>query len=184
MVREKKMRRPRSPLPPKVTARWDLFPVNTGKPVITCKTGNGQVKVLTEKKRTLPEAARPYMFKPGQSGNPEGGRRHNPAIKALKKITLEVYREIIELVLTENISELERIENDPQTPAIQVGAARAFRLGIQRGDWNLIEQFAARLVGKIPDELNVRSQNLNANLNGALDPLKVKAALKELEEEV
>jgi len=45
-----------------------------------------QNKKENKKKHTLPEAAKPYMFKPGQSGNPGGrpkGRSISAAMKAL-----------------------------------------------------------------------------------------------------
>ena len=41
-----------------------------------------------KKKRTLPEAARPYMFKPGQSGNP-GGRPKNDVAAELARAVIE-----------------------------------------------------------------------------------------------
>ena len=124
------------------------------------------------------------QFKKGQSGNPEGGRAHNPAIKALKNLTVETYREVIELVLTGNLAQLKAMAEHPETSALQVGIATAFMKAIQSGDYSVIERIAERIVGKIPDELNVRSTNTNANLNTAIDKAKLKAAMAELEKDV
>lgn len=123
-------------------------------------------------------------FKKGKSGNPDGGRTHNPAVRALKKLTLETYREVIELVLTGNLSDLKRMAEHPSTPAIQVGVATAFMKAIKNGDYAVIERIAERIVGKIPDELKVSSSNVNANLNATIDKEKLKAALEQLEREV
>lgn len=103
-------------------------------------------------------------FKPGQSGNP-GGVPLNPIAKALKELTVQTYREVIELVLTGNIDALKAMIKDQKTPAIQVGVATAFMKAIQTGDYGVIERIAERIVGKIPDEINLVSKNLNANVN-------------------
>lgn len=124
------------------------------------------------------------QFKKGQSGNPEGGRRHNPIRQALGQLTVKTYREVIELVLTGNVSDLTAMILDPKTPAIQVGVATAFKMAIQTGDYGVIERIAERIVGKIPDELNVSSLNFNANLHANIDNDKVKAALALLEKEI
>lgn len=117
--------------------------------------------MTTKKKKGLPKAAEPYKFKPGQSGNPNGGRAHNPITKALKNLTVETYREVIELVLTGNVDALKEMMADPKTSALQVGVATAFLKAIRTGDYAVIERIAERIVGKIPDELNVNAKNLN-----------------------
>jgi len=124
------------------------------------------------------------QFQKGRSGNPAGARAHNPAIKALRKLTLETYREVIELVLTGNLTELKAMAEDPDTPAVQVGIATAFMKAIKNGDYSVIERIAERIIGKIPDELNINSKNVNANLNAAIDKEKLKAAYAELEKDV
>lgn len=175
--------KPRSPLPPRIEPRWDLFPVasvNTGKSKLTVPKGIDSVAYEIGHGKPPKQ----FQWKPGQTGNPDGGRAHNPAIRALRKLTIELYREVIEVVLTGNMWELEAIENDPETPAIQVGVAKSFRLAITRGDWLMIEQVASRIVGKIPEQLIVESKNLNANINVAIDNEKMKAALKALEEKI
>lgn len=123
------------------------------------------------------------QFKPGQSGNPLGGKLHNPAIRALTKLTVETYREVIELVLTGNLTDLKNMVENPKTPAIQVGVAAAFMKAIKSGDYAVIERIAERIVGKIPDQLNVSSTNMNANVNTTIDAVKLKAALEKLNSE-
>lgn len=122
-----------------------------------------------------------YQWKKGQSGNPEGGRAHNPAKRALKKLTLESYQEMIELVLTGNLSQLKEIADNPSTPALQVGIAVCFMKALKNGDHDIIERIAERIVGKIPDKIEVNSKNLNANLNAPIDRAELKAALAKLE---
>ncbi len=124
-----------------------------------------------------------YQFKKGVSGNPEGARAHNPVTKALKNLTIETYREVIEAVCTGNLANLRVIIEDPNTSALQVGVAKAFVNAISSGDYAVIERIAERIVGKIPDELNVVSKNLNANVNSKpIDRKEVKDIVAKLEE--
>jgi len=126
---------------------------------------------------------KPHQFKPGQSGNPEG-RRPNPIARALKELTVDTYRKVIETVLSGNIDALRAMIQDPNTSALQVGVATAFLKALQAGDYATIERIAERIVGKIPDELNVNSKNLNANINATVDREKLKLALAKLQSEV
>lgn len=126
---------------------------------------------------------KPHQFKKGApSANPEGARLHNPIAKALRNLTIETFREVIEVVLTGNLAQLEKIVKDPKTSALQVGVAMAFHRALKAGDYATIERIAERIVGKIPDELKVTSTN--ANLNASIDPVKLKAALAQLENDV
>ncbi len=138
------------------------------------------------KKRTLHPKARPHMFRPGVSGNPNGRPigTVNPIQKALKNLTIESYRECIEAVCTGNLANLKAMVDDPKISALQVGIARAFIKAMQAGDYAVIERIAERIVGKIPDELKVSSQNVNANLNASIDKEKLKAALEHLDKDV
>lgn len=119
--------------------------------------------------------------KKGEIRNPEGGRTHNPLTKALKKLTIETYREVIELALTSNIKALKEIAEHPKTPAVQVGVAFALIGAVKKGDWEVLEKIASRIVGKIPDQLNVVSQNHVAV--AIVDEAKMKESLKKLKEE-
>lgn len=135
-------------------------------------------------KSKLTPAMKAKQFKPGQSGNPKGRPPLSPIQRALKNLTIESYREVIEAVCTGNIDNLKQMVEDPKTSALQVGVARAFMKAIQAGDYAVIERIAERIVGKIPDELKVSSSNINANLNATIDKQKLKAALEQLEKDV
>lgn len=127
---------------------------------------------------------KPFHFKKGQSGNPQGGRAHNPASKALRNLTIDSYREIIELVMTGNLGELRKLSESRTVPAIQVGVARAFLKALNRGDYDIIERIAQRIIGKIPEVIKVQSTNTNINATaGKIDRSILKKVFKELEEE-
>lgn len=130
-----------------------------------------------------PHGGEKTRFKPGQSGNPKG-RPLNPIPRALKELTVETYRKVIEVVCTGNLDELRRMVTDPKVSALQVGVARAFIKAMETGDYATIERIAERIVGKIPDELVVNSKNLNANINASVDKETMKKALAKLELDV
>ncbi len=128
-----------------------------------------------------------HQFKKGApSANPEGARKHNPAIIALGKLTVQTYREVIEVVLTGNLQSLKDMVDDPKTSALQVGIATAFIKAIKSGDYAVIERIAERIVGKIPDEINL---NANSKLTlvdrvKSIDREALREAMKDLEHDV
>lgn len=138
------------------------------------------------KKKTLPAAMKKFQFPKGQSGNPEGARLQNPAIRALRNLTIEAYREVIELALVGNITGLRDIINDSKrreskVSAVQAGVATALLRSISRGDPTVLEMFAARIVGKIPEVIDLKGRV--AVGVGKIDPIELRKAMKKLEEE-
>lgn len=126
------------------------------------------------------------QFKKGQSGNPQGGRAHNPAIRALKKLTDKVFREVIELIHTDNVAAIKKLAENPNTPAIQAGVAVAFLKAIKSGDYHVIRAVAAEIIGKVPDIVQVQQQG-NLEINATItkiDPASLKAAMDKLQEDV
>lgn len=120
-------------------------------------------------------------WKKGKSGNPEGGRAHNPLTRALRNVTLETYREIIELVMTSDLAAIKKIAENPKSTGLQVGIAVSFLKAIKNGDYAVIERIAERIIGKIPDEINVKS-TLNAKVN-VIDRAALARAMAELHDE-
>jgi hypothetical protein len=125
-------------------------------------------------------------FKKGEIRNPEGARAHKkPFDLKLRKLTIDTYREIIELVLSGDRTELVARANNPKTPALEAGIITSVLKAIKNGDYSVIERIAERIIGKIPDVVKV--QSLNTNIDGAnlpVDMVAVRAAMKKLEEDV
>lgn len=119
------------------------------------------------------------QFKPGKSGNPSGRPALNPIFKALKNLTVQSYREVIEKVCTGNIDALRIMAEDSKTSALQLGVVKSMIKAIMSGDYATIDRIAERVVGKIPDELNVNSTNTNLN-SEPIDPIKLKEARAKL----
>jgi hypothetical protein len=94
-----------------------------------------------------------HRFKPGQSGNPKG-RIANPAMKALRSLTLESYREVVQLVVSGSIDELKDLAEQKES-ALKAGVARAFLKAISKGDYAVIEAIAQRVIGKIPEVVHI-----------------------------
>ena len=122
------------------------------------------------------------QFKKGQVANPKG-RPINP-FAAYRKMTVEIYREVIELIFDGDIDGLQNIVQDKKEKVLKVALAACVLKAMKSGDYSVIEQMMSRVVGKIPDEINVNSKNLNTNLNTQLDMTKLKAAMKKLESDV
>lgn len=145
---------------------------------------------MAKRKHKLPPQLNETKWKPGTSGNPNGRPKGttNPIQRALKELTIDTYREVIEMVLTGNLDALKEIAESKTAAAIQVGLARAFIKAIKEGDHEVMERMAERIIGKIPDQINLVSKNLNANMDvpaeSAVTVDEVKAAFNELEREV
>jgi hypothetical protein len=140
-----------------------------------------------KKKKELPPELKRNIWKPGQSGNPKG-RPPNIIPNALRELTLKSYRDIIQTVVSGNKDALLAIIADESKSVLEIGIARAYFNAMRDGDVETIERLTARIVGKIPDELNVNAvtenKNLNINANGNIDPTLLKSALAKLNEEV
>lgn len=127
-----------------------------------------------------------HQFKPGQSGNPSGFPKMDPRSRVIKELTLAAYRNCVDLVCTGNIAALEAMKNDATIPAIQMAVAAALATAMRTGDYDTIEKIVSRVIGKIPEEININSTNVNqnTNLNASVDEAVVKAALERLKSTV
>lgn len=121
-------------------------------------------------------------IKKGEIRNKRGAGAHNEALKAFRRLTIDRYREVIEVGLSSDLAGLQAIIKDPKTPALQLGIATALVKSFQRGDINVLEQLASRIVGKIPDKLEIQSEtNISISFE---DKTRLRNTIKELQEDV
>lgn len=114
-----------------------------------------------EKKKRAPMA---HWWKPGQSGNPSGGRAHDPALKALKRMTKDELAKIGQLVLDGDYETLVELAGDRSASVLaQMLASVCLRI-INKGDHAALDTLLNRIVGKVKDELDVGGTGLAARV--------------------
>lgn len=138
--------------------------------------------------RKLPDKMKATQFKPGQSGNPKGRVPLTEGQRALRNLTLSVYQDVLKAVLMGNLAEIKAMVTDPNSPGVRIGVATAFLKAIKEGDYAVIERIAERIIGKIPETINLNTSG--SSVTAAVDPMTpegqliLKAALAKLEADV
>ncbi len=105
-----------------------------------------------------PERSR---WKKGQSGNPAGGKKHDPALKRLKNLTKTELIDIGNLVIKGNIVELKAIAKNPDATVIQTMLASVAVKIIEKGDMSALDVLLNRLVGKVKEEIHASIDQAN-----------------------
>jgi len=94
-------------------------------------------------------------LKKGQVLNPDGARTHNKALQEVRRLTKEELAEVGSLIIRHNIDELRAIAKNPKTTVLKaMCAALAIRV-ISRGDPSAYDALLNRLVGKVPEKINM-----------------------------
>lgn len=122
-------------------------------------------------------------FKKGQITNPNG--QSGGLRSELKKLTLDTYRDIIQMVVTGDVEALQQIIKDPKQPAIKVAVATSFAIAMKKGDFETVELILSRLIGKVPDVIRVHNTGSIATteLNKKDDKERVRGIIAKLESE-
>lgn len=95
-----------------------------------------------------PKSIEPHRWKKGESGNPEGGRLHDPLMRQIRRMTREDIIEVGTLLLEENFAELQRIVSDPNTKALKMMLASVAGRAITNGDAKAMSLLLEQIVGK------------------------------------
>lgn len=106
-------------------------------------------------------------WKKGVSGNPDGGRKHDPEIRKLKALTKKEIAEVGELILMGNFQELLRMRDEvknlkSEDSALKVMIAAVAMRVVSKGDMVALDTLLNRLVGKVKDEIDL-SGTLTSN---------------------
>ena len=98
-------------------------------------------------------------FKKGVSGNPAGGKKHNPELKAIKNLTQKELIDVSNMVLKGTMEELLDIREDSESTVLQrMLAAVAVRV-MKKGDMHAMDILLNRMIGKVKDKIDVNNLN-------------------------
>lgn len=111
--------------------------------------------------------------------NPNGGRTHNPLVKAFIKVEQQHYREALQEVLDGDSKKLNALCKDPSVSSMKKLIAVSMRDAIKNTNFHLLERITERLFGKVPEDINLTAKTKATSV----DKDAVKAALKELKDE-
>lgn len=135
---------------------------------------------------TNPNPSPKTRIKKGEIRNPTGKGGLTPIKREVRKLTVEAYREIIDLVITNDIDQLQEIIRDKSQPALKVAIAACFATAIKKGDIATVERIIERIIGKVPDVVRVHQTGAigTTKLDSKDDKQKVRAILAKLESDV
>lgn len=99
-------------------------------------------------------------FKKGQSGNPEGGRAHNPELRRIKRVTQAEVAEIGSLIVGKDLNALKQIVADAKSGAKKHSALKLWMAtvaikGITSGDSHRLNALLDRVVGKVKEKIEL-----------------------------
>lgn len=142
---------------------------------------NGSKKV--RRKLTAKELANLKPIKKGEVRNPNGARTHNPLLRAFKNLHQDSFREVLHEVLESDDKKLDALcAPTDGNPSLRRLIAKAMQNAISHGEYGLVERITERLFGKVPDQLNLKSDNLNTSIN--YTEIQILEAIKKIKSNV
>jgi hypothetical protein len=134
-------------------------------------------RVVTEKQRANLRPA-----KKGEVRNPEGGRTHNPIMRALAKVTKDSFADVLTIAFQSTETELQDLIFDPEATALKKLIARAMLQALEEVNYGFVERIADRLIGRIEDNININSKS--SALLGTVDLVKLRKTMHDLKNDV
>lgn len=116
---------------------------------------------MTDPKPKYPNGKNPNSLKnlkkirKGTVLNPAGYHAQNKNKRELKNLTHDSLSELAKTVVRGKMSDLVDIIKNPDEEPLIVGIANCLLTAIKRGDWSTISAILDRILGKMPDNLNI-----------------------------
>lgn len=104
-------------------------------------------------------------FKKGQSGNPQGGKLHNPEIKLIKRLSEKELVEVATFILGSKVNQIKARMKHPETTVLQGMVLGLAVKAMSRGDASSFNALMDRLLGKVKDHVAI-SGNVNSSVSG------------------
>lgn len=135
-------------------------------------------------------------FKKGVSGNPLGGKLHNPELRAIKRLTSAEVAEIGTLIVSKNAKKLKDIitdamgdkskgisaNPDSKHSSLKVWIATVALKGITKGDAHALDVLLNRITGRVKEKIELTGEEGGPirQIVGAMTPDERKLELKRL----
>lgn len=113
-----------------------------------------------EPKRTPPKAFLDNMWKPGQSGNPNGRPTVPEPIKAMAKLNKVKIAEIFTKYFYCSLADLQKILGKKEAPAIEMMIISTIVHAFKTGDYKRLNFLLDRTIGPVPREFDVKTDSL------------------------
>lgn len=94
---------------------------------------------------------KPWLFKPGQSGNPGGRTPISPEERMMK----ENFTQSFAMLGNKTIEEIKQLASDPKQPAPIAIAAKALEWAFKKGNPAMYREIWDRTVGKVKQDVEL-----------------------------
>lgn len=95
-------------------------------------------------------------FKKGApSGNPEGGRKHNPEIKKIKALTEKQLIDVATFVLQSSVGQIKARMKDPKTSVLHGMVLGLALKSMTKGDAGSFNALMDRMLGKVKENFHL-----------------------------
>ena len=128
-----------------------------------------------------PKTAHLKKFKPGTSGNPAGSRLHNPAFKAMRKMSQGELADVMLYVANSNMDELIEASKNGKLPSLQAAVVRCFAMMIKKGDSAAFDRLMNRMVGQVKQVVEVKNPEGEAFRTQQMSAEEIAKELAEIE---
>jgi hypothetical protein len=139
-------------------------------------------------KKTPPSKSEVGYKKPPLHGRIKKGEVRNPngykeplEMRMLKAVTNTTLATMIQKAITQKPDELKELLKHPDTNAIEAIILGTIIDAVQHRNYNKLEQLLERVIGKVPDKIDMTSKGESINISKE-DHAKVAAVVKELNE--
>lgn len=101
-----------------------------------------------------PENTTPYIWKPGQSGNPSGRPRKYVSELKEQGYKLSEVNDAIQALMSMTLDELKEVWNNPKATVLEKTVANAIRKSIEKGSLDSLETLLSRVFGRPKEKVD------------------------------
>lgn len=96
-------------------------------------------------------------FKKGVVTNPNGRVKLAPEVKAMRNLNKNTLTTLLNKHINSSLQELDVIAKDKNTSALELIVISAIKFSITKGDSKSREFLIERMVGKVPQDMNINA---------------------------